>query len=214
MSESSTSDRADALAFLAIGELTSFERLSTDAQYASSVHDSLALARLAAAEVEDAGRLLARIGELGADPTARLEGQAEARSIFRPRIDPRDWYESLMTRYVFDAIVVEITREVAKGIDEGLVGEVLDDDAQLEFLATRLASAVSDDESLAGRLALWGRRLVGEAMGRGQQIYDHPAFAALRAQDATTPREEERSAILSRATAHHSRRMSALGLVA
>lgn len=218
MSEPSTSDLAAALGLLAVGELSSFERLSTDAQYASSVHDSLALARLAAGEVSDAERLLARITEVGGDAHGVIGSHAETRTLFRPRITPRDWYESLMTRYVFDAIVLDVTRAAAQGVDPGsgtLVPEVLDDTARLDFLAERLSAAVADDAQLGGRLALWGRRLVGEAMGQGQRVLDHAVFAPFRAAgDTTTPREEARSAVLSRATANHSRRMSLLGLVA
>lgn len=222
MSETSTPDAARALGFIALGELSSFEGLSTDAQYAGNVRDSLELARLAAAEIADVERLLERITALGHDAGEVLEERAAAAARVRPGLDPRDWYESLMKRYVFDAIVRDVSREVAGWLDPEsaeLVRSVLDDSAQLDYLARRLGAAVADDEQLAGRLALWGRRLVGEAIGSGQAVLRNSVFASpevpgIAAAEDTQTREAAMAAIVSHATANHSLRMSGLGLVA
>ncbi len=47
---------------------------------------------------------------------------------------------------------------------------VLDDSGQTEVVAAAVRTAVERDPRLAGRLALWARRLVGEAMSQAQRV--------------------------------------------
>ncbi len=58
--------------------------------------------------------------------------------------------------------------------------EVLEDTGHSEFAVDRVRAAIDADPRLAGRLALWGRRLVGEALSQAQRVAaERDALAAL-----------------------------------
>jgi hypothetical protein len=94
----------------------------------------------------------------------------------------------------------------------GLVLEVLEDTGHAEFAAERLREAIDADPAVAGRLALWARRLVGEALGQAQRVAaEHESLAALLAGGEVTQLGEI-GRIFARLTDAHARRMAALGL--
>ena len=47
---------------------------------------------------------------------------------------------------------------------------MLEDTGQADFAVTVVREAIAADPRLAGRLALWGRRLVGEAITQAQRV--------------------------------------------
>jgi hypothetical protein len=75
-------------------------------------------------------------------------------------------------------------------------------------------AAIAADPDIAGRLALWGRRLVGEAMSQAQRVLaERPALAALLT-GAPNGSLAEITRIMSRLVENHSARMARLGLSA
>ena len=73
------------------------------------------------------------------------------------------------------------------------------------------------DPRVAGRLALWGRRLVGEALSQAQRVAaDRDALSALLVGGADRPGVDlaEIGRMLARLTDNHTRRMQELGLAA
>ncbi|MFD6178118.1 hypothetical protein ACFWE7_13885, partial [Isoptericola sp. NPDC060282] len=81
-----------------------------------------------------------------------------------------------------------------------------------------LAEAASSDGVLAARLALWGRRVVGEALGLVPVLLAaHPQLAALAAdarEAASDGGASPQAWLVSRLTAEHTRRMDRMGLAA
>nr|BFF06637.1 ferritin-like fold-containing protein [Brevibacterium otitidis] len=172
------------------------------------MQDRVGLATVAGHSLDNFMRLAARIGELGEDATAQMQHVQQAFSELRDRTTPHDWHESLMKGYVLDGIMHDVYRAVLTGLDEEsrqVATAVLDDTRQAEDLCTRLAAAIAADRSLSSRLALWGRKLVADSMGRGRRLIRR--FQAAETQEAEAQ-------ILQHAMTNHSRRMSALGLVA
>ena len=116
-----------------------------------------------------------------------------------------------------NGIAVDFYREVSVLVDEStreLVLEVLSDTGQAEFAVDRVRRAIAADPVVAGRLALWGRRIVGEALAQAQQVISRrPALADLMLGgsgfDVVAVSE-----VFNRITAQHTRRMAALGLAA
>ncbi len=91
--------------------------------------------------------------------------------------------------------------------------DVLADTGHAAFAVDRVRAAIASDPTVAGRLALWARRLVGEALVQAQRVaVDREALAALIAGGvgdlATVGR------LLARLTQRHSDRMAQLGLAA
>ena len=87
--------------------------------------------------------------------------------------NPRTGYEGLVWAYVGDGFAADFYREVAAFVDpdtRALVHHVLADDGQRDFVIEKVRGAIAADPELGGRLALWGRRLVGEALSQAQRV--------------------------------------------
>ena len=200
--------RLTTLAILAFGELTAVERAAADAQSAPSVRDRVDLIGVAGVALGNYEALAACTEALGGDIAVLLEDVEPSFTALRERTRPRDWYESLMKGYVFDGINRVFYRAALVNLDgtsERVATSVLDDTRQSDHLRRRLAQAISEHPELSSRLALWGRRLVGEALVRGRQLIERFDLAV---------DDEAVGAISQRVMTNHSRRMAALDLVA
>jgi len=210
----------DLLGALAYGELTAFERLADDASFAPSISDKAALAAMAVAEYNHFALLTTRLQELGTAPEEAMEPFVAALEAFHERTAPGDWLEGLVKAYVGDGIATDFYREVSAYLDPSsrdLVLEVLQDTGHSEFAVDRVRAAIAADPKLGGRLALWGRRLVGEALSQAQQVAaERDALASLLVGGVDRPGADlaEVGRMFARLTENHTRRMAALGLSA
>jgi len=202
------------LGVLAYAELTAFDRLAEDSRMAPTLAGRAAVARMAAAEMGHHARLSARLHELGVEPTAAMAPFTAALDAFHDGTRPSSWLEGLVKAYVGDGLAADFYREVAAFLpapDRALVEEVLDDTGHAGFAVREVRAAIVADPAVAGRLALWGRRLVGEALTRSQAVIaEHDALAEL----ITTGTGDLAGVgeLLGRITRAHSERMRALGL--
>jgi ferritin-like protein len=205
----------DLLGVLAYVLLVAFFRLVEDAALAESLADKAALAEMAVAEFGGFQLLRERIQELNVDPDEAMHPFVAAVDEFHARTAPSDWLEGLVKAYVGDGISVDFYRTVAKLLDPRtgeLVLEVLKDTGHAEFAVARIREAIEADPRVAGRLALWARRLVGEALGQAQRVAaEREELAALLAGGEVTQLGEI-GRIFAQLTDAHARRMAALGL--
>src|SRR5580698_1567288 len=205
----------DLLGLLAYASLTAFFRISDDAALALSLADKTALAELAVAEFGHFQLLRQRIEEIPADPTAVMQPFVEAVDAFHARTAPSDWLEGLVKAYVGDGIAADFYRMVARVLDpstEGLVQTVLADTGKTEFVIARVRCATAADPRVAGRLGLWARRLVGEALGQAQRVAaEREPLARLLAGGAPSQLGDIGRMFAAVADAH-AERMAALGL--
>lgn len=210
----------DLLGALAYGELTAFERLADDAAFAPTIADKAALAAMAVAEYHHFALLRDRLVSLGAAPELAMEPFTEALAAFHERTAPGDWLEGLVKAYVGDGIAEDFYREVSAYLDEStrqLVLRVLEDTGHSQFAVDRVRAAIAAEPRLAGRLALWGRRLVGEALSQAQRVAaERDALAALLVGGVDRPGADlaEVGRMFARLTENHTRRMASLGLSA
>jgi hypothetical protein len=208
----------DLLGVLAYTELVAFERLAADASLAPTISDEAALALMATAEIRHFTRLAERLAELGADPATAMEPFVEPILAFHEQTAPGDWLESLVKAYVGDGIATDFYREVASHVDpetRALVLEVCSDTGHASFAVATVRAAIEADPRLAGRLALWGRRLVGEAISQAQRVAaERDALASLIVGGIDRPGMglAELGAMFSRLTEAHTQRMQTLGL--
>jgi hypothetical protein len=205
----------DLLGLLAYASLVAFFRLSDDAALAPSLPDKAALAELAVAEFGHFRLLRQRIEEMGVDPGDAMRPFVAAVDAFHARTEPSDWLEGLVKAYVGEGIAADFYRLVAQLLDEdtkSLVLQVLSDTGTEEFAIARVRQAIAVDPSLAGRLALWARRLVGEALGQAQRVAaEREALARLLGGGEVTQLGEI-GRMFAQLTDAHARRMAALGL--
>lgn len=210
----------DLLGVLAYGELTAFERLAEDAAMAPTLRDKAALATMASAEMEHFSRLRDRLSALGADADAAMEPFRATFDSFHQHTRPADWLEGLVKAYVGDGLAADFYREVAAYVDADtreLILTTLDDTGHSEFVVPRVREAVATDGRVGGRLALWGRRLVGEALSQAQQVVaQRDELSALLAGGSDRPGMDLATIgrMMVRLTERHSERMAALGLSA
>jgi hypothetical protein len=205
---------ADLLGVLAYAELTAFDRLAEDARLAPTLAGRAALARMAAAEIAHHGRLSDRLTELGVDPAEAMAPFVAALDAFHESTRPSTWLEGLVKAYVGDGLATDFYREVATFLpadDRTLVLEVLADTGHADFAVREVRAAIAADRRVGGRLALWGRRLVGEAITQSQAVIaEHDRLAELII--AGTGDLGGVARLIERITDAHSRRMKALGL--
>lgn len=210
----------DLLGVLAYGELMAFERLAADAALAPTITDEAELAAMANAEYRHFARIRDRLIELGVDPAAAMAPFREPLESFHSMTAPSDWLEGLVKAYVGDGIGMDFYREIAVFLDlqtQALVLDVCADLGQSAFVVDRVRAAIEADPRVAGRLALWARRLVGEALSQAQHVAaEREALTAMlmgdvagHAMDLTAIGE-----MFGRMTDEHTRRMQALGLSA
>src|SRR5205085_9412134 len=158
---------------LAYAELTAFDRLAEDARLAPSLQGRAALAGMAVAEMGHFTRLRDRLVELGADPTGAMTPFVRALDTFHESTRPSTWLEGLVKAYVGDGLAADFYREIAAFLDvetRTLIVDSLADAGQSAFVVDRVRRAIETDPRVGGRLALWGRRLMGEALSQAQRV--------------------------------------------
>jgi hypothetical protein len=210
----------DLLGAIAYGEMSAFERLSEDAKMAPTLQDKAELARMATTEFGHFEGLTARLAELGVDPFAAMAEFVAPFEAFHRRTAPADWHEGLVKAYVGDGLAADFYREVAMFLDadtRAIIVESLADAGQSEFVVARVRAAIAAEPRLGGRLALWGRRLMGEALSQAQRVAaERDALTALLSGGVDRPALDlvAIGRLFTRLTENHSRRMEALGLAA
>ena len=210
----------DLLGVLAYGELRAFSQLARDAELAPTLRHSAALARLAAHELRNYEVLTDRLTALGVTPEEAMEPFVAAVDFFHERTKPSDWLEGVVKAYVGDGIAQDFYREIAQYVDpdtQALVLGVLEDTGQADFAVTVVREAIAADPRVGGRLALWGRRLVGEAITQAQRVgVERDSLAGILVGAPGRPGADlaELGRMFARLTDEHTRRMERLGLSA
>ena len=208
----------DLLGLIAYGALTAFDRLAEDARMAPTLADKVQLATMASRQVDHFARVRTRLADFDVDVMAAMRPFHEPFNGFHDHTRPKDWLEGLVKAYVGDGIAADFYREVAAFVDadtRALVHEVLADGGHADFVVGRVRSAIESDPKVGGRLALWGRRLVGEALSQAQRVAaDRDALTSLLTGTVDRPGLDLAavSRMFSRLVENHTRRMAALGL--
>lgn len=204
----------DLLGALAYGELCAFDRLAEDARMAPTLDGRAHMARMAALELAHHDTLVSRLSELGADPTAAMTPFVAALETYHSLTAPSTWLESVVKAYVGDGMAADFYREVAEFVDpqtRGVIDAALTQGGRAEFAVAEVRGAIDANPAAAGRLALWARRLVGEAISQTQHVLaDRDALMVLLmggASDLTGV-----AGLIGRITERHEERMASLGL--
>ena len=203
----------DLLGALAYGELSAFDRLAEDARMAPTVGGRVAMCEMAAVEFGHYEKLAGRLAELGAAPDRAMEPFVAALETYHALTEPATWLEGVVKAYVGDGMAADFYREIAEFVDpatRALIHEVIAESGRAEFAVREVKAAIAAHPATAGRLALWARRLVGEAISQTQHVLaDRDSLMELFMRGtgvAGVP------ALIARITDRHAERMRALGL--
>jgi hypothetical protein len=208
----------DLIGAIAYGEISAFDRLAEDARLAPSLADKLALGKMATVQFNHVEPLLARVTALGAEPMQAMAPFVKPFDAFHAKTAPSNWLEGLVKAYVGDGLAADFYREVAAFLDadtRDLVIASLVDSGHSDFVVDRVRRAIERDGRVAGPLALWGRRLMGEALSQAQRVVaERDSLAALLAGGVDRPGLDLAALgrMFTRLTENHAQRMAELGL--
>lgn len=208
----------DLLGVISYGEISAFERLVEDAKHAPTLEDKVALATMANGEFGKVHGMHARIRALGGDPFAAMAPFRAALDEFHRHTAPADWYESLIKAYVGDGLANDFYREIAAYLDpetRDLIVSSTDKGDHAAFVVDRVRAGIARDARLGGRLALWGRRLMGEALTQAQRVAaERDELSALLAGGENRPGLDLATLghMFAKLTELHAARMGELGL--
>lgn len=210
----------DLLGVLAYAELTAFSRLAADSDLAPTQPLKARLAKVAVTEFGHYEQVVTALSDLGVDPEAAMAPFIPAFDAFHERTKPSTWLEGLVKAYIGDGIATDFYTEVARYVEEptrGVIMAALQDSGRADFVVSVVRDAIRADPRIAGRLALFGRRMVGEALTQGQQVaVERDGLAALFVGGPERGGADlaEVGRMFARITDRHSERMARLGLSA
>ncbi len=202
------------IGFAGYASLGSFSLLAEDAGLSPDIPSRLRLSRMAAAELGEIDFLEELIVRHGGEPGPLMLEFAPILKDFMVRAEPRDWWERIMRTYVGFNLLEELIHELAEGLPDDLsqrIRATAGVTGHADFVAEALTPHLTGDQKLSSRLALWGRRVVGEGIMLVRRLFtEHPELAELIPGDGDAPSRE--AALLGRLQAGHARRLSRLKL--
>ncbi len=208
----------DLLGVISYAEISAFERLAEDAKLAPTLEDKVVLASLASREFLKVEPMHERIRVFGGDPYAAMSPFRAPVESFHAHTAPADYFESLVKAFVGDGLANDFYREIAAYLDprtRDLVISSVDSDEHAAFVVDRVGSEIAREPRTGGRLALWARRLMGEALIQAQRVAaERDALSALLAGGVDRPGMDLAALgrMFTRLTERHAERMARLGL--
>lgn len=226
----STQDAIELLGLLAFAELSAQMRLAVDAALSPTPAHRLTHAGLSA---NAHGRMVALtnlIAEYGVDGQSVVVRYNDAFADYESRTRSETWYERVLKGYVGHSVALDFCKLVAEALPDNLqerITAIIGKTNESENAAAILSAKSESDPTFASRLALWGRRLVGEALGQIQGlVISNPALERLviaaahnLGTEVSSPTVQEQQKletawVFSKLTADHARRMDRIGLAA
>ena len=201
------------LGLLACGEVFGFNTLADASAMSAKFDHRVALMNMAVAHRDAYLTTKQRLTDSGADADAIIGAFTGPLAIYHDRTAPSDEQEALLKSYVGTGIAADFIREVAGYLDpdtQAFVAEVLAEPNPDAVVVPHLNSELAQDPEAAGKLALWGRRLMGEAISQAQRVAtDRPELVALLVGEDDLAGFQQ---MIARMTSRHSARMKAIGL--
>ena len=203
---------AEFLGRAAYVQLTIFEALTRAMSNAPSTAAKAQLSRVAELSMAKHRALVAEIEQSGGNAADAMEPFTTPVDEFERVTRGGDWYESLLSCYLTAGFLDEFFSRLAAGLpaEQGRrIAQVLDAASGEETMAELIQAGIDDNPRLASRLAMWGRRLVGDTMLVARSALT--LSQELARHDSDEARIEP---VFTELIAAHTRRMDVLGLSA
>ena len=170
-------------ALLAYGEVAAFYRLTEEARMAPNLRGRINMASMAAAEMNHYEVLRDALERRGVDVVPAMTKYASALENYHRLTTPSTWLEALVKTYVGDAMAADFYLETAGSMPDevaDVVRSVLSETGHSQFVVSEVRDAVTASDRQRHRLALWSRRLLGEAITQAQYVLaDHDELVDL-----------------------------------
>lgn len=201
-------------ALLAYGEVAAFYRLTEEARMAPNLRGRISMAGIAAAEMGHYELLRDALERRGVDVVAAMSKYVSALENYHRLTTPSTWLEALVKTYVGDALAADLYLEIADGLPDevaDVVRAALSETGHSQFVVAEVRAAVTSSGKQRSRLALWSRRLLGEAITQAQFLLaDHDELVDLVV--SGTGGLGQLGAFFERLQRTHDSRMRELGL--
>ncbi|MCV7267499.1 ferritin-like fold-containing protein [Mycolicibacterium doricum] len=160
-------------ALLAYGEVAAFYRLTDEARMAPNLRGRINMASMAAAEMNHYELLREAMERRGVDVVPAMTKYSSALENYHRLTTPSTWLEALVKTYVGDALAADFYNEIAGALPDevaAVVRGVLAETGHSQFVVAEVRAAVTASDRQRHRLALWSRRLLGEAITQAQYV--------------------------------------------
>jgi tRNA isopentenyl-2-thiomethyl-A-37 hydroxylase MiaE len=199
---------AELFALLAYGEVAAFYRLTDEARMAPNLRGRINMASMAAAEMGHYELLRDALDTRGIEVVEAMTRYAPALENYHRLTTPSTWLEALVKTYIGDALAADfylVIADVLPGEVADVVRAVLAETGHSQFVVAEVRAAVTTSQRQRHRLALWSRRLLGEAITQ-----DHDELVDLVV--SGTGGLGQLTEFFDRLQRTHTRRMQELGL--
>jgi len=197
------------LGLVAYLQLEVFEATSRAVAAAPTLKAKETLSNAAGLALEKHQAFVDEIRRRGLEPEAIMQPFTPMIDEYIERIEPADWAELVLNVYLVAGLFDAFFAELAAGVRDQYAREaqeVLASTTGRDGVAELLAAEIAADPVLGDRLALWGRRLVGDSL--------LVARSALILSENKVRDEQQIEPVFSELIATHIRRMDNLGLTA
>ncbi|GAA3594754.1 ferritin-like fold-containing protein [Klugiella xanthotipulae] len=143
------------------------------------------------------------------EPAVVMQPYAAAIDRFVDRVTPANWNELLLLVYLCGGLFDDFFSQLARGVTDPFgdtAAEILSGESGRAGVATLLERAIRENPRTGDRLALWGRRLVGDSL--------LVARASLVLSDNEVNDEKKIEPVFTELISTHIKRMDGLGLTA
>ncbi|GAA4179494.1 ferritin-like fold-containing protein [Gryllotalpicola koreensis] len=191
-------------------QLGSFERLSALVADVPGFAPKEAIGRAAARAFARHQALVDELKHLGADPEREMTPFIASLERFGAATAGHDWTERTLGAHICGGLLDDLFAALARGVASDGVKDLpalfAVDPADGHALEQLLKESLAGNAQLAARLAMWGRRLVGDTL-----LVARSALRLTGDAEADDPHTEP---LFAEVIAAHTRRMDALGLTA
>ncbi len=201
-------------AVLAYGEVVAFYRLTEQARMAPDLRGRISMASMAAAEMGHYELLRDALESRGVDVVPTISKYASALDSYHRLTTPSTWLEALVKTYIGDALAADFYLEIADGLPDevaDVVRATMSETGHSQFVVAEVRAAVTKSGRQRSRLALWSRRLLGEAITQAQYVlaeHDELVDLVVSRTDGLT----QLAGFFDRLQRTHDERMRGLGL--
>lgn len=200
------------LAFLGLTsylQLELYEAATRGVSGAPSLRAKDVLAGVAGQTLSKHQRLSEELRRRGHESYVVMEPFSPVIDRFIERLEVSDWHQHVLSLYLVGGLFDDFFASLAAGLKDPFRDEVsrlLREQTGSQELKALLESEIAEDPQLADRLALWGRRLVGDTLLVSRAVLSLSAGRPFVASEVEP--------VFTELIADHIRRMDGLGLTA